>query len=142
MKQLTADELREMYLSFFESKGHVRISGTDIARVNTANLRALEGFVTQETHLFQGTIRDNLRIVRKCPFRSFRSVRRFFMANGWLVRIVKALVLCVVVMAALVFMLVVMVVHGLGLLHAVHLHIRFHRDRRPFLLRHAASLLS
>ena len=40
----------------------MRISGTDIARVNTANLRALEGFVTQETHLFQGTIRDNLRI--------------------------------------------------------------------------------
>lgn len=45
-------------------EGHVRISGTDIARVNTANLRALEGFVTQETHLFQGTIRDNLRIAR------------------------------------------------------------------------------
>ena len=32
--------------------------------MNTANLRALEGFVTQETHLFQGTIRDNLRIAR------------------------------------------------------------------------------
>ena len=64
MKQLTADELREMYLSFFESKGHVRISGTDIARVNTANLRALEGFVTQETHLFTGTIGDNIRLGR------------------------------------------------------------------------------
>ena len=34
MKQLTADELREMYLSFFESKGHVRISGASVIPEN------------------------------------------------------------------------------------------------------------
>lgn len=55
--------LLKLLMRFWDVReGHVRISGTDIARVNTANLRALEGFVTQETHLFQGTIRDNLRI--------------------------------------------------------------------------------
>ena len=57
--------LLKILMRFWDVReGHVRISGTDIARVNTANLRALEGFVTQETHLFQGTIRDNLRIAR------------------------------------------------------------------------------
>ena len=57
--------LLKLLMRFWDVReGHVRISGTDIARVNTANLRALEGFVTQETHLFQGTIRDNLRIAR------------------------------------------------------------------------------
>lgn len=34
MKQLTADELREMYQSFFESKGHVRISGASVIPEN------------------------------------------------------------------------------------------------------------
>ena len=34
MKQLTADELREMYQSFFESKGHARISGASVIPEN------------------------------------------------------------------------------------------------------------
>ena len=34
MKNLTADELREMYQSFFESKGHVRISGASVIPEN------------------------------------------------------------------------------------------------------------
>ena len=34
MKNLTADELREMYLSFFESKGHVRIPGASVIPEN------------------------------------------------------------------------------------------------------------
>lgn len=34
MKKLTADELREMYLSFFESKGHARISGASVIPEN------------------------------------------------------------------------------------------------------------
>lgn len=45
-------------------QGSVHISGTDISAVNTANLRALEGFVTQDTHLFHDSIRSNLRIAR------------------------------------------------------------------------------
>ena len=34
MKNLTADELREMYLAFFESKGHVRIPGASVIPEN------------------------------------------------------------------------------------------------------------
>ena len=34
MKNLTADELREMYLSFFESKGHTRIPGASVIPEN------------------------------------------------------------------------------------------------------------
>ena len=45
-------------------QGSVHISDTDISAVNTANLRALEGFVTQDTHLFHDSIRSNLRIAR------------------------------------------------------------------------------
>lgn len=45
-------------------QGSVHISGTDISAVNTANLRALESFVTQDTHLFHDSIRSNLRIAR------------------------------------------------------------------------------
>lgn len=45
-------------------QGSVHISGTDISAVNTANLRVLESFVTQDTHLFHDSIRSNLRIAR------------------------------------------------------------------------------
>ena len=45
-------------------QGSVHISNTDISAVNTANLRALESFVTQDTHLFHDSIRSNLRIAR------------------------------------------------------------------------------
>ena len=45
-------------------QGSVHITDTDISAVNTANLRALESFVTQDTHLFQDSIRSNLRIAR------------------------------------------------------------------------------
>ena len=34
MNKLTADELREAYLSFFESKGHVRIPGASVIPEN------------------------------------------------------------------------------------------------------------
>ena len=45
-------------------KGSVKISGTDINEINTANLRDMESFVTQETHLFHDSIRNNLRIAK------------------------------------------------------------------------------
>ena len=44
--------------------GAVLISGRNINDVNTADLRAVEGFVTQETHLFHDSIRNNLRIAK------------------------------------------------------------------------------
>ena len=44
--------------------GSVKISGTDVSDINTSDLRDMEGFVTQETHLFHDSIRNNLRIAR------------------------------------------------------------------------------
>ena len=43
-------------------KGSVKISCEEIAQINTANLREMESFVTQETHLFHDSIKNNLRI--------------------------------------------------------------------------------
>jgi ATP-binding cassette subfamily C protein len=45
-------------------QGRIQLSGTDVSRINTANLRDMEGFVTQETHLFRDSIRNNLRIAK------------------------------------------------------------------------------
>ena len=33
-------------------------------QINTANLREMESFVTQETHLFHDSIKNNLRIAK------------------------------------------------------------------------------
>ena len=43
-------------------QGDIKISQTSIADMNTSNLRDMESFVTQETHLFHDSIRNNLRI--------------------------------------------------------------------------------
>lgn len=45
-------------------QGKVKLSGTSVDEINTANLRELESFVTQETHLFHDSIRNNLRIAK------------------------------------------------------------------------------
>ena len=45
-------------------KGRVRLSDTDVSRINTGNLREMESFVTQETHLFHDSIKNNLRIAK------------------------------------------------------------------------------
>ncbi len=45
-------------------QGSVRLSDTDISQINTDNLRNLESFVTQDTHLFHDSIRNNLRIAK------------------------------------------------------------------------------
>ena len=44
--------------------GAVKISDTSVEDINTANLRNLESFVTQETHLFHDSVRNNLRIAK------------------------------------------------------------------------------
>lgn len=57
--------LLKLFMRFWVvQQGSVHISDTDISTVNTANLRALESFVTQDTHLFHDSIRSNLRIAR------------------------------------------------------------------------------
>ena len=52
-------------MRFWEvQKGEVQISGAPIHQINTTNLRELESFVTQETHLFHDSIKNNLRIAK------------------------------------------------------------------------------
>lgn len=45
-------------------QGKIQISNMDIDAINTQNLRDLESFVTQETHLFHDTIANNLKIAK------------------------------------------------------------------------------
>ena len=44
--------------------GRVAVSGRSVEEINTANLRDMESFVTQETHLFRDSIAANLRIAK------------------------------------------------------------------------------
>lgn len=53
-------------MRFWEAQGgSVSISGRRIADVNTADLRDMESYVTQETHLFHDSIAANLRIAKQ-----------------------------------------------------------------------------
>ena len=45
-------------------KGEIRISDTDINKINTKNLRNMQSLVTQETHLFHDSIANNLKIAK------------------------------------------------------------------------------
>ncbi|WP_455138582.1 thiol reductant ABC exporter subunit CydC [Thermophilibacter sp.] len=57
--------LLRLFMRFWEAdEGAVRISGRSVNDVNTADLRSVEALVTQETHLFHDSIRNNLRIAR------------------------------------------------------------------------------
>ncbi len=57
--------LLKLFMRFWEAqRGSVRISGVGVSDINTANLRDMESYVTQETHLFHDSIRNNLRIAR------------------------------------------------------------------------------
>jgi ATP-binding cassette subfamily C protein len=57
--------LLKLFMRFWDTQqGRVQLSGTDVAEINTANLRNMESFVTQETHLFRDSIRNNLRIAK------------------------------------------------------------------------------
>ncbi|MGN0288188.1 MAG: thiol reductant ABC exporter subunit CydC [Lachnospiraceae bacterium] len=57
--------LLKLFMRFWKvQKGRVEISGRDIEQINTGNLRDMESFMTQETHLFHDSIKNNLRIAR------------------------------------------------------------------------------
>ena len=57
--------LLKLLMRFWKvQKGRVQISDTDIHEINTANLRDMESFMTQETHLFHDSIKNNLRIAK------------------------------------------------------------------------------
>lgn len=57
--------LLKLLMRFWKvQQGTVKISNTDVANINTSNLRHMEGFMTQETHLFHDSIRNNVRIAK------------------------------------------------------------------------------
>lgn len=57
--------LLKLFMRFWNvQKGSVCVSGTEVGHINTANLRDMESFVTQETHLFHDSIKNNLRIAK------------------------------------------------------------------------------
>ena len=57
--------LLKLLMRFWDvQKGRVRLSDTDVSHINTVNLRDMESFVTQETHLFHDSIKNNLRIAK------------------------------------------------------------------------------
>lgn len=57
--------LLKLFMRFWQAqKGSVEVSAVDVSRINTDNLRDMESFVTQETHLFHDSIKNNLRIAK------------------------------------------------------------------------------
>lgn len=57
--------LLKLLMRFWQvQKGTVALSETPVEEINTANLRQMESFVTQETHLFHDSIKNNLRIAK------------------------------------------------------------------------------
>ena len=57
--------LLKLLMRFWKTtNGTVNISGTNIENINTANLRDMESYMTQETQLFKDSIINNVRIGR------------------------------------------------------------------------------
>lgn len=57
--------LLKLFMRFWNvQQGKVAISDTAVGQINTDNLRDMESFVTQETHLFHDSIKNNLKIVK------------------------------------------------------------------------------
>lgn len=57
--------LLKLFMRFWDTKeGQIRISDTDISKINTESLRNAESFVTQETHLFHDSIKSNICIAK------------------------------------------------------------------------------
>ena len=55
--------LLKLLMRFWRAQENsVRVSDTDVGGINTAHLRRLESFMTQDTDLFNVSIRDNIRI--------------------------------------------------------------------------------
>lgn len=57
--------LLKLLMRFWQVRqGAVKVSGRNVEEINTSNLCDMESFVTQETHLFHDSIRNNLRIAK------------------------------------------------------------------------------
>ena len=58
--------LLKLFMRFWQvQQGFVQITERNVDDINTMNLRNMESFVTQETHLFHDSIRNNLRIAKQ-----------------------------------------------------------------------------
>jgi len=58
--------LLKLLMRFFEPlRGEISINQRNLSNINTENLRNMESYVTQETHLFQGTIKENIKIANE-----------------------------------------------------------------------------
>ena len=57
--------LLKLFMRFWQAQqGEVKLSEKNVDDINTTNLRNMESFVTQETHLFHDSIRNNLRLAK------------------------------------------------------------------------------
>ncbi len=57
--------LLKLFMRFWETnQGTVSVSDAPVGEINTENLRKMESFVTQDTHLFHDSIRKNLLLAR------------------------------------------------------------------------------
>ena len=58
--------LLKLLMRFWDiNSGNISISGTNIKDINTSDLRKMEGYVTQDTHLFHDSIKNNLLIAKR-----------------------------------------------------------------------------
>lgn len=57
--------LLKLLMRFWDpAAGTITVSGVDARHINTASLRSHEAYMTQDTHLFCGTVRENLLVAR------------------------------------------------------------------------------
>lgn len=57
--------LLKLLMRFWDpTAGIITVSAVDARRINTASLRGREAYMTQDTHLFCGTVRENLLVAR------------------------------------------------------------------------------
>lgn len=57
--------LLKLLMRFWQVQhGEIKVSNRSVDEINTRNLRDMESFVTQQTHLFHDSIRNNLRIAK------------------------------------------------------------------------------
>lgn len=57
--------LLKLLMRFWDpTAGAITVSGVDARRINTASLRSHEAYMTQDTHLFCDTVRENLLVAR------------------------------------------------------------------------------
>ncbi len=58
--------LLKLLMRFWDvDKGDIKISGEKIQNINTVNLREMESYITQQTHLFRDSIINNLKIANQ-----------------------------------------------------------------------------